>query len=428
MNNLKGVNRSDIKEKEKKSLYSDEKGFDRKNKLNRSNKVVPKEILEQIEKGITIEELEDSKLPVFKYKTQITIHGIFGELTKQRIGGYKSLFQNKNLSIGVKWNAIDYEKKKLIYDVMAQQGFSIDYSSNDYLAFRWVMYDDKVLEKLKSVYDKIDDSLFIGNKDLFVSNVPWIGKMIGLDVRIQSIRQKDVWTFLENSFGMTKSAWGEVMKERNQARKKRDAEWAKRREENEREEGEKFSNQVEEYKEKYKVVTFEDIPSEDCIMSILKKVSFRNEWLIKKYTDKYGKAKYQVMPVGEYSFEKGSSKDEINTRMRKHDKTEEYVQKIMSQNTAFILKTFEGTGPKKVVKSSMSKSKQSSSVPSDLNLVDYSDKAIALFGNTKHLYEYLKRIGRWNRFLVNPQTDKKEGGWIFSKSKKDAVENIMKSF
>jgi hypothetical protein len=97
--------------KDKKKIFSSDSGFDTPKKINRSEKIVDKEILDDIENGITLETLNELDLPIFKYTTQITIHGLFDKLTQQRIGGYKWIFQNKNKSIGIKWNAIDYEKK-----------------------------------------------------------------------------------------------------------------------------------------------------------------------------------------------------------------------------------------------------------------------------------------------------------------------------
>jgi hypothetical protein len=88
--------------KDKKELFSKDSGFDTPKKINRSAEIVPKEILEEIENGITYETLNSINLPVFKYKTQITIHGLFDQLTKNYIGSYKSIFQNANKSIGIK--------------------------------------------------------------------------------------------------------------------------------------------------------------------------------------------------------------------------------------------------------------------------------------------------------------------------------------
>lgn len=61
-----------------------------------------------------------------------------------------------------------------------------------------------------------------------------------------------------------------------------------------------------------------------------------------------------------------------------------------------------------------------------LEMVDYSEKAIAVFGDTKAIKEQLKELG--GRF--NPSLNyngEKRAGWIFSKKKADEVRNLMDS-
>ncbi len=69
---------------------------------------------EEIEKGVTIEKLASINVPVFAYQTQITIHGTLPDLQNNYVQNYKSIIKNQNGSIGVKYNAIDAEKKKLM--------------------------------------------------------------------------------------------------------------------------------------------------------------------------------------------------------------------------------------------------------------------------------------------------------------------------
>lgn len=61
-----------------------------------------------------------------------------------------------------------------------------------------------------------------------------------------------------------------------------------------------------------------------------------------------------------------------------------------------------------------------------LEMVDYSDKAIAVFGDTKAIKEQLKELGgRFNPALN--YNGEKRAGWIFSKKKADEVRNLMAS-
>lgn len=57
-------------------------------------------------------------------------------------------------------------------------------------------------------------------------------------------------------------------------------------------------------------------------------------------------------------------------------------------------------------------------------IVDYSEKAIAIFGNTKQIKDELKGIGgRFNPLLNNE--GQKQAGWIFPKTKKIEVESLL---
>lgn len=62
----------------------------------------------------------------------------------------------------------------------------------------------------------------------------------------------------------------------------------------------------------------------------------------------------------------------------------------------------------------------------DLEMVDYSEKAIAVFGDTKAIKEQLKELGgRFNPALN--YNGEKRAEWIFSKKKADEVRNLMAS-
>lgn len=68
--------------------------YDSKNILNKSDKVISQSVLENIEsEGITSEILDTLGVPVFKYKTQITIHGLFPELMVNYLGVIRTYFR-----------------------------------------------------------------------------------------------------------------------------------------------------------------------------------------------------------------------------------------------------------------------------------------------------------------------------------------------
>lgn len=63
----------------------------------------------------------------------------------------------------------------------------------------------------------------------------------------------------------------------------------------------------------------------------------------------------------------------------------------------------------------------------DIELVKYSDKSYALFGeDTKNIKDELKALGcRYNRFLTDPKTKEKRPGWILSNYKLDKVKELL---
>ena len=81
--------------------------------LNTSNK--PANITaEEIEKGVSIESLESLNVPVYRYKTQITIHGVLPDIGNEIVNGYKSIIQNGNGTCGVRYIAVDGAKKAIV--------------------------------------------------------------------------------------------------------------------------------------------------------------------------------------------------------------------------------------------------------------------------------------------------------------------------
>ena len=63
-------------------------------------------------------------------------------------------------------------------------------------------------------------------------------------------------------------------------------------------------------------------------------------------------------------------------------------------------------------------------VPEGLEIVDYSEKAIAVFGDTKAIKEELKKLrGKFNPYLNH--NGEKRSGWIFSKKQADKVRALL---
>ncbi len=81
---------------------------------------------------------------------------------------------------------------------------------------------------------------------------------------------------------------------------------------------------------------------------------------------------------------------------------------------------------KKVVETPLIEPKTNETITGDFTIVDYSEKAIAIFGDTRPMKEQLKALGgRFNPKLTHE--DEKKAGWIFSKSKEQELRDLLTS-
>lgn len=172
--------------------------YETRKNLNLSGKTIPAHIIESLENGeFTFEMIESLKkdFPILRYKTCITVHGIFNLESLPRICGYKNVIQNKNKSVEIRYNAIDFDKKNLIAKnlYIAQSGFRFQVDSNgayfqkanriesksDFLKTQ-LLYDE-LQERLKKIdfYGKVNvwrGADFLGNVflvlDVFADCIP----------------------------------------------------------------------------------------------------------------------------------------------------------------------------------------------------------------------------------------------------------------
>jgi hypothetical protein len=202
-------------------LFEKSSVYDSKSILNRLNKPVNKSILDKIEQGVTLEDIElmtKSGIPVLRYKTQITIHGLFDELSSNYIFGYKNIFQNKNKSIGVKYTAIDEEKRQRMSKRLKCLGFNYRRNSQN-TEFEIVCSINKdnfeeTKSKLLKIKNNIDTSLFYGSCHLWVGSA-WGIKYLILSLYINAIYERNIEPFL-NGVGATK----ELLIKKEEAEKK----------------------------------------------------------------------------------------------------------------------------------------------------------------------------------------------------------------
>lgn len=198
--------------KKTEDLFSREYLCDSKHKLNTSPKAIPVAILNEIEnEGMTLESMETlSKkgYDIYKYTTQITLHGVCKELEKDgRIGGYKCLTLNKNKSIGIKWIAIDRAKKERICTMLKECGWGCVNTSTSFYPTRIKRVNNKeeaiaVASEWKKDIDRIDHSLFYGTSDIFLAKGIWGEVYVVCNLVVNGIRKENVDKLIEQASGL----------------------------------------------------------------------------------------------------------------------------------------------------------------------------------------------------------------------------------
>lgn len=219
--------RSDVKNKE--NLFSASYQNDSKHKLNTTQKHLPIELLDKIDEGVTleqIEELQSDGYDVYKYQTQITLHGICKELTSERVGGYKCLTLNQNGSIGVRWIAVDYKKKDMICKKLSYFGWSSVRKSTEmfpYLCKRVSTPEEalNVAMEYKKIAERIDSNLFFGSYNIWMGSVYGCYYVVCFDLFINGIREEDINTLLEQITGRTIEEINSEIERQDEEKRKR---------------------------------------------------------------------------------------------------------------------------------------------------------------------------------------------------------------
>ena len=220
------------------TLFKSKTNIDNKAILNKLNRKIDQSILDRIEAGVTIEDLDKMNktgIPILKYNTQITIHGLFNELENNYIFGYKNIFQNKNKSIGVKYNAIDENKRQRIAERLKCIGFSYTRNSQEtgFHIVRRIDQDnfEQVKSELFNIKNKVDNSLFFGSVSIWVGQA-WGLKYLCLDLFVNAIYEKNIETFL-NKLGATIELFNEQKKQKELEQKEYEQKLIKERAERE---------------------------------------------------------------------------------------------------------------------------------------------------------------------------------------------------
>lgn len=182
--------------------------------LNTAPDTVANISAETLENGVTLEALEALNVPVYRYNGQVTIHGKLPDFNPEaRPAGYKAIFRNGNGSIGVRYIAIDAEKKELIARaarVSASGWFPSINSQGFDLAKTFHVHDESTREQVKqtalAALRSIPVSRFFGGA--YAGVLPY-GAGYYVCAYIGAIAAADLWPLIGEMLGVTETELAE---------------------------------------------------------------------------------------------------------------------------------------------------------------------------------------------------------------------------
>jgi hypothetical protein len=225
-----------MKAKNTTELLKQSSNFSTPKKNNLLPYAMPSHIAEEIENnGLTLEkadELSEAGIPVLKYKTQLTIHGEYELKKSGRVGGYKNLFLNDNKSLGVRYSALDLQKKKKIRS-MANNILHYSKKLNiEVLQFHAAIFSDSSGHTKLTYADYFNPSNGISESDWYSLNVDklnnlrkgfnaefvgtlnaylgvsqFLGKAFYIEFDVLAIYEKNVDKFLQQAYCITESEY-----------------------------------------------------------------------------------------------------------------------------------------------------------------------------------------------------------------------------
>lgn len=222
--------------------------YDSKHIKNLSKKKVPQQLLEAVENGCSYETLLQlaKGYPVCKYQTQITVHGIFNELGTRRVGSYVNLCRNKNQSLGIRWSAIDYNKKDELFTKIrtVDRAWHIVKNSQQFYLEQIVRVKDqneynRTLAVFKQKAANIDTSLFTGSVSAY-GMMDVLGRVyVVLNVVVNCFPLQNMQKITENITGKDAAFISSALEIEKEKRIKREKEYEERVQEYERQRAEK---------------------------------------------------------------------------------------------------------------------------------------------------------------------------------------------
>lgn len=173
--------------------------YDTPKKINRSDTIIPQSVIKSIENSDVTSELINQvaqSIPIYHYKTCLTIHGSFGKFDIPRIAGYKNIIQNQNGSIEILYSAIDIKKKLSIARLMkgTDWRFWRDSRGDAFQIFIPITKDNYqgIVNDLQTKVEAIKKCSFWGNAGLYKVNHPYLGLGLHLHLSLRAIFGSDI--------------------------------------------------------------------------------------------------------------------------------------------------------------------------------------------------------------------------------------------
>lgn len=393
------------------SIYSGK--FDTPKRLNRSSKKISPSVIEDIEAGkITSESIKSlsKSLPIFVYKTCLTIHGNFPEILRERIGGYKNLIQNNNGSLEVRYNAIDHELKNEIEKYCIREFRRNRTSVQDNFTQTFTTTDkQEAINKVTSLKAKWETFKFTGMKArvsiqgnyiwgmyyIFLVITPLLidGNPLSIAMQMTDLSEKEIMDYISEK-EKEKAAYNAKVAQMKLEREQK-------------------KELAEQQLSKFERKTIEAVEGNIYIRTALLN------------NGDFGFVLYKVIRKGSFGRVVISRYfSNILPTVIEHDKFSLYAKgkeiklKEITAGAYLFSNVVKNEGVKEIIKVPINI--QAHVKAGDIKIIDYSDKAIAVIGDTKPIKDSLKSLGGRFNFRLTCGA-----GWIFPKTKKEKVQNLI---
>ncbi len=413
---------TETKDKDGNSVF-EKANFDTRKQLNRGSKIITDDMITR--DGITIESLEQLGMPIFKYKTQVTLHGIYNG-NVDRVGDYryKYLIHNQNKSIGIKYNAIDYDKKKTIYGYLRDVlGHRTTENSTEFYSDKWAKFThDK--EELLTMYEaakkdanKINTSLMYGTLRVFLAQIPFMGATVVTRIDVNAIYQQNVIPFIESVTGRTLAECDQYIADKIAAAQARKQEEQERQNKLKEEEAERRRPTKEAFIQSMKDAGY------ICVKGTIGKIPLNKIFITISWQDDLIQAKYIKLA------KEGSQKypRQIYTWGKAGANIPEEAETIQLSDSGWkkdpkdvITYWIKETDYRQADQEPSKKPANGTLLNAGLKAIQYSDKSILIIANdaTRPFTDELRKVGKYGKwFKVNGTNT---AGWICSANNETA--------